>query len=68
MELENMSIFRGVAGHIKLFRVSDEEHSFALQIEQESAVEFGTHQPLKRVYKVSDALLQQIAALIERKV
>ena len=51
MNLHNLPNFRGVADDFRLMRVSDEEHSFVLQIDLDSAIECGRHQPPNFVYK-----------------
>lgn len=67
MELNNDAAFRGDTDHLRLLRVTDEEHSFALQIEGATALQGMGYQTNRCIYRVSDAMLTELSALIERE-
>ena len=67
MELSNHAAFRGDTDRLRLLRITDEEHSFALQIEGRTALQGMEYQTNRCIYRLSDAMLTEFCSLIERE-
>lgn len=67
LELDDDTAFCGDADRLRLLRIADEGHSFALQIEGAASLQDTPHQANRCVYRISDALLTEFSALIERE-
>ena len=67
LELDDDTAFCGDVDRIRLLRIADEGHSFALQIEGAASLQDTAYQANRCIYRVSDEQLTEFSALIERE-